>query len=257
MFSHPMKSFNFRNVFLLLMLLLTGFSAWTQALITKGEFYRKGLSGLELTKDYKSGDSTFLMELTLFRADTFHIVTVAWYMDNYGEGNPPRLLDSSKFGIRNIDDKFTVSLTRSAFAWPVGFYSAKVYLDGVFQETYSFKVLSEEVISAQYFSSAGKELQPVAVWNDIEKEVFLRVYLDRYIVENGSELEAVWFFELPGEEPLFLDASSYSVAEGYNYVDFKLKSPSTWPGGFIVTEIWLNKQFKKFFRIEVFTLKQP
>jgi hypothetical protein len=228
-----------------------------QSMITKGEFYNKSLMGLEKTKDYKSGDSTFLLELTLYRPDTFHVVTVAWYMDNYGEGNPPRLLDSSKFGIREIEDKFTVSLTRSAYAWPVGFYVAKVYLDGVFQETYSFKVLSEEVVSAQYFSTAGKELQPVEVWNDQEKEVFLRVYLDRYIVDDGSELEAVWFFELPAEAPLFLDASSYVLESGYNYVDFKLKSPSAWPGGFIVTEIWLNKQFKKFYRIEVFTAKKP
>lgn len=224
--------------------------AQSEAKITKGEFYGKGMKGLEVVQNFKSGDSTFILELSLFRPDSFHTVSVAWYIEGF-EGSNSKKIDSAVFGIKRIEDKFTVSLTRSSFAWPVGFYYAKVFLDGVFQETYFFKVLSEPVLSANFFTVKGNELTTVNKWTPNDSNVFLRVYLDRQEVKDSSKLEAAWFFELPGDEPLFLDETKYVLAGDYNYIDFSLKGTSEWPLGFIAVEIWLDGQFKKFFRIEV------
>jgi len=240
-----------KTLFLLLFIYVSHVvSAQSQAKIIKGEFYGKGIRGLEVVKDYKSGDSSFILELSLYKPDTFHKVSVAWYLDGF-EGSQSRRIDTSVFGIKKIKNKFTVSLTRKSFAWPVGFYYAKVYLDGVFQETYFFKVLAEPVLSASFFKIEGDDLTTVDQWTPNDSNVFLRVYLDRYLVKDSSKIEAVWFFELPEDKPLFLDETNYVLVGDYNYIDFCLRGASDWPLGFIVVEIWVDGQFKKFYRIEV------
>lgn len=218
--------------------------------IVNGEFYRKTAFGLEQTKDYLSGDSTFLLQLTLSNVDTLNTLTVAWYLDGF-EGSQPQRIDSMALGIKNVQRKFAVSYSRNSIAFPVGFYYTNVYLNGKFQERYSFKVLAEPVLSGQFLKSDGDEKVAVTQWNKLDKHAFLRVFFDRYVVQDSSQLEAVFFFEMAGDEPLFLSVSKYTITGDFNYVDFPLNFNSEIPQGYIVAEIWVNGEFKKYFRVEV------
>ncbi|MCK9480488.1 MAG: hypothetical protein M0R38_01835 [Bacteroidia bacterium] len=238
--------------FLLLFAILGVFDATAQksTVVSQGEFYRKTAFGIEKTVDYYSGDSTFMLELTLNNMDSFNLLTVSWYLQGY-EGSMNQLIDTAAFGIKNVQRKFAVSFTRKSFAFPVGFYFVNIYLDGKFQERYAFRVLSEPVLSGQFLLPQDNKLIPVNAWQGIHSNLVLRVIYDRMEVPDSSMLETVWFFVMDGDEPLYLDEVKYMIVGDYNYVDFPLNLSSEIPKGLLVAEIWINGNFQKYYRIEV------
>lgn len=228
----------------------------SKAQIVSGTFYKSGIMGPAATEYYMSSDSSFMLELKLMNPDTFHKVQVVWYYENREDFSATKL-DSSVFGIRNVEGPFVVDFFRKSYAWPVGFYYVKVYLDGVFQEQFPFVVSPEEVLSAQFFAVSKEpqgKLIHKSILNKADLMVVARVFLDRVEVQDSSTIEAVWFFELEGDEPLFLTENKTMLVDKkdqppFNFIDFNMGAKNAWPNGALVMEVWVNGVFKKYFRI--------
>jgi hypothetical protein len=257
-----MKYLFFRNIAVCFLIIGSFFKVSAQqskAQIVSGTFYKSGIMGPAPTEYYMSSDSSFVLELKLMNPDTFHKVQVVWYYENREDFSATKL-DSSVFGIRNVEGPFVVDFFRKSYAWPVGFYYVKVYLDGVFQEQFPFVVSPEEVLSAQFFTIKKDDPQgkliPKNTLNKADLMVVARVFLDRIEVKDSSTIEAVWFFELEGDEPLFLTENKTMLVDKkdqapFNFIDFNMGSKNAWPNGALVMEVWVNGAFKKYFKIPV------
>jgi hypothetical protein len=240
-----------KRLFLISFLLLSISSVFAQGVsVSKGEFFRKNLLGLEKCTEYMAGDSTFYLSLTLNNPDTFHKVTAVWYLKSTDNAHVFRL-DSSEFGIKSITSNFTISYTRAAYGWLSALYFVKIYIDGEYHKTFHFEVYPEEIIDAQFMTVSNNKLEPSSQVLSDNQFVNIRIFFDKEIIDDGSEILVVWFFELPSDDPIYIHEDKYEVEGKVNYIDFGYLSKSEWPEGYIVVEVWLNNQFKKFFRIQV------
>jgi hypothetical protein len=224
--------------------------------IIKAKTYRKGLFGEEEAGSYKAGDSAFHVQVMLMSEDSLAYVQSALYYQPDHQ-NIMRV-DTLSFAT-NVRQPFFISFFRQSYAWAPGQYIVKIFTDGDSKEI-SFLVYPEETLDGMFLVPTFSPQKKAPDWERVsallqeQNRVKFRLFVDPVMLEDKQKITIVWFIELPGDEPLYLNETAYQLPkqqqEYYNFIDFLMANPGGWPQGFLVAEVWVDDAFSRFFRIQ-------
>jgi hypothetical protein len=223
--------------------------------IIKAKTYRKGLFGEEEAGSYTAGDSAFHIQVMLLSEDSLSYVQSALYY----QPDPQNIMrvDTLSFAT-NVRQSFFISFFRQSYAWAPGQYIVKIFTDGDSKEII-FLVYPEETLDGIFLVPTFTEKEKAPKWDRVmallkeQNRVKFRLFVDPIMLEDKQKITIVWFIELPGDEPLYLNETSYQLPqqqEQYNFIDFLMANPGGWPEGFLVAEVWVDDAFSRFFRIQ-------